>query len=56
MQPEFAPDVCLLASLSGVLALLSNLTINVYDFYIILYFHLGQIMQNKANFQDRKMM
>jgi hypothetical protein len=29
---------------------LSKVTINVYDFHIILYFHLGQIMQNKPNF------
>jgi hypothetical protein len=39
-----------------VLDPLSNLTINVYDFYIIMYFHLGQIMQNKPKFQGCKMM
>jgi len=33
-----------------VLNRLSNVSINVYDFHIILYFYLGQIMQNKANF------
>ena len=38
-----------------VLVPLSYLTINVYDFYIIMYFHLGQIMQNKANFGNSKM-
>jgi hypothetical protein len=48
---EFTLDVSLLASLSGVLDRLSKVTINVYDFYIILYFYLGQIMRNKPNFQ-----
>jgi hypothetical protein len=47
---EFTLDSSFLVSLSGALDRLSNLTINVYDFYIIMYFHLGQIMQNKPNF------
>ena len=38
-----------------VLDRLSDLTINVYDFHIILYFHLWQIMQNKPNFGNNKM-
>jgi hypothetical protein len=37
---------------SGALARLSNVTINVYDFHIIMYFHLGQIMQNKPNYES----
>jgi hypothetical protein len=53
---EFTLDVSSLAFLSGVLDRLTKVTINVYDFYIILYFHLGQIMQNKPNFQSCKMM
>jgi hypothetical protein len=39
-----------------VLDRLSNIMINVYDFHIILYFHLGQIMQNKPNFQGCEIM
>jgi hypothetical protein len=35
---------------------LSNIKINVYDFHIIMYFHLAQIMRNKPNFQGCKMM
>jgi len=41
--------------LKTVLARLSNITINVYDFHIIMYFHLGQIMQNKPNLRNDKM-
>jgi hypothetical protein len=38
------------------LSQLSYLTKSVYDFHIIQYFHLGQIMQNKPNFQGYGMM
>jgi len=52
---EFTLDYSILVSLSGALAPLSNLKIKIYDFHIILYFHLGQIMQNKPNFRNDKM-
>jgi hypothetical protein len=38
-----------------VLDRLSNLTINVYDFYIITYFQIHSILTNKANFGNAKM-
>ncbi len=33
---------------------LSNLTIKVYDFHIIMYFYLEQIMQNKPKVKSAK--
>jgi hypothetical protein len=52
---EFTLDSNFLVSLSDALAWLSSLMIKVYDFHIILYFYLVQIMQNKPNFRNDKM-